>query len=321
MESSVPGLSGQTTRLRTDFLHASRQVATDYELAAGQSGQTQSQSDRYRVSFVVLSFNSARVLERCIRSLIAQSPARHDEVWVVENGSTDESPAILRALESEFPGLVKGIYLDRNAGTTVSRNLAIRRTTGQFVAIVDSDVYAPEGVVDTLLARMAMDHTAGLVAPRLIYPDGRRQLSVDRFPTLQWKVARWLALRSMEQRLNEGPLVPEIRPVDYAISAFWFLKREVVDQIGMLDERIFYSPEDVDYCIRVWTGGYRVLYDSSVHAVHDAQEVSRGVPWKQSARSHIGGLIYLFRKHGYLLSCQTLYQRIASRQRLQPASV
>jgi len=267
------------------------------------------EGDRRRVSFVVLSRNSARVIDRCVRSLVAQSPGgRGDEIWVVDNGSTDDSPGLLRALQSEFPDILNVLFLDSNYGTTVSRNLALRRVKGEYVAIVDSDVFVPAGTVDALIVRLGADDRVGLIAPRLIDSNGQLQLSADEFPTVIRKVQRFVALKTMERRMNLMAPPTGIHPVDYVISAFWLMRRDVVGEVGPLDERIFYSPEDVDYCVRVWKAGYRVMYDATVHAVHDAQEISRGI--RPMTLSHVKGLIYLFAKHRFMLSRRRLCERI-----------
>ncbi len=264
-----------------------------------------------RVSFVVLSFNSERVLERCVRSLVDQAGANdRDEIWIVENGSSDGSPDVARSLQSEFPNVVNSIFLDRNCGTTVSRNMALERTKGQYLAIIDSDVVVPSGTIDALIAQLDAHPLIGLIAPRLVYPNGRLQLSVDQFPTLPHKVRRFLSLRAMEHRINRQPLPTGQREVDYAISAFWLMKRCLLEHVGMFDTRIFYAPEDVDYCLRTWKAGYAVVYDGSVHAVHEAQEISRGAPWRRIAISHVAGLFYLFRKHSYFLSRRRVYREI-----------
>jgi GT2 family glycosyltransferase len=163
--------------------------------------------------------------------------------------------------------------------------------------------------VDALLKTLDSDATYGMVAPRLEYPDGRRQLSADCFPTVQHKLRRFAFLKQMERRLPASPDTG-IRAVDYAISAFWLMKREVLTTVGLLDERIFYSPEDVDYCIRVWKAGFQIMYDPSVRVVHDAREISRGLIPSKATFSHAAGLAYLFRKHGYVLTPRALYREI-----------
>jgi GT2 family glycosyltransferase len=274
-----------------------------------------------QVSYVVLTCNSVRYVEACIRSLVrarTRKPSEPpDEVWVVDNGSTDGTRERLLHLAQDAPEL-RVIPLEKNCGTTVSRNLALKQTTGRYVAVVDSDVEVPAGAVDTLLTHLAGDSTCGIIVPRLEYPDRRRQLSADRFPTLQHKFRRYGWLKQMERKLAD-PLYPTPYPVDYAISAFWLMRRELLSSVGLLDERIFYAPEDVDYCIRVWKAGFQILYDPAVCVIHDAREISRGIVPTRATFSHAAGLAYLFWKHRYMLRCDGLYREIghavARRQR------
>jgi len=265
-----------------------------------------------QLSFVILSCNSIRYIDACIRSIVAALPDgdEENEIWVVENGSSDGSVAALRALENELRGVLNVIYLDHNTGTTVSRNAALRRATGRHVVIMDSDVTVNAGIFEPMIERLQKDHSCGIVAPLLTYPDGRFQISTDVFPTVAHKVQRALSLKSMEnaQEMKAWPV--QASPVDYAISAFWMLRRDVIERVGLLDERIFYSPEDVDYCLRVWAAGYRVIYDPGARAVHDAQEISRGLPLRAVSWSHAKGLLYLFWKHRYAFGHARLYRRI-----------
>jgi GT2 family glycosyltransferase len=262
-----------------------------------------------RVSAVILSFNSVSFLDRAIRSLAQDlaTSSEQDEIWVVDNGSTDGSSELLHELVREFGGLVNAIYLDHNRGTTVPRNMALRRATGRFLLFMDSDVEVPHGTVDRLIEVCTSRPTCGIVAPQLRYPSGEIQLSTDRFPTVGRKLSRLLALRSMERNVAEKDH-PDT--VDYAISAFWLLRRDVLERVGDLDERIFYSPEDVDYCLRVWRAGYQVRLETTVSVIHHAQELSRGFRSPRFTLRHARGLIYLFRKHQYCMSRRRLYRRI-----------
>src|SRR5437762_1095630 len=95
------------------------------------------------VSAVVLSFNSARYIETCLRSLTASYDecALQGEIFVVENGSADGSVDILRALEAELGSRLQVTYLPQNVGTTRSRNMALRVAHGESLLILDSDAY------------------------------------------------------------------------------------------------------------------------------------------------------------------------------------
>lgn len=263
------------------------------------------------VSAVVLSFNSLRYIQTCVESLMSSYDkcGVRGDVFVVDNGSVDGSVQALKSLQKRFGETLHVEYLPHNTGTTRSRNLALRQCTGQSVLILDSDAYMNASALRDLLAYQSAHPEAGLVAPKLTYPDGRFQLSVDVFPTIVRKFERLLSLRSMEQR----GMPAATGPVDYAISACWMLSRRAITATGLLDERIFYSPEDVDYCIRVWAAGFQVHYLPDTTVVHDAQEISR----PKGIRSinhftirHAKGLAYLFWKHRYGMTLGGLYRRV-----------
>jgi GT2 family glycosyltransferase len=262
------------------------------------------------VSAVVLSFNSKRYIQTCVESLVNSFEAcgLTGEVLVVENGSHDGSVAALKVLEIEFPQALKVFYQAENTGTTRSRNLALKSARGKAVLILDSDAYMNPEALRGMLAYLHKHTQVGLVAPRLTYPDGRFQLSVDVFPTVLRKLKRLWALREMEREHG----VSDVGAVDYAISACWLLRSETVAATGLLDERIFYSPEDVDYCIRIWQAGWQVHYFPSVSVVHDAQEISRpkGLGINKFTVRHAKGLAYLFFKHRYALTLHGLHRRI-----------
>ena len=262
------------------------------------------------VSAVVLSFNSAAYIEKCIASLFdsfAQC-GLSGEVHVVENGSSDESVNILKKLLKTFPERLHVVFQAENTGTTRSRNRALRKCSGKSILVLDSDAYMNPHALAQLMAYQKNHPVAGLVVPKLTYPDGRFQLSVDTFPTLVRKLVRLYALRTLENSVT----VQNTGPVDYAISACWLLQSEVLDTIGLLDENIFYSPEDVDYCIRLWKAGYQVHYFPEASVVHDAQEISRPKHFLINTFTvrHAKGLVYLFAKHRYVFSLKSLYKKM-----------
>lgn len=263
------------------------------------------------VTAVVLSFNSEAHIGACLRSLATAMEGLGEpcEIYVVDNGSTDSSRAIIEHHQREHPHLIRAIFNSRNLGTTVARNLPLRQARGRYVLAVDSDVVVPAETLPILIAALETDPGCALVAPRLIFPDGRPQLSTDRFPTLGRKIARFFSLRRIEQEKMARPSA--IMPVDYAISAFWLFRREVLDTVGLLDEQFFYAPEDVDFCLSIWLEGYRILYVPQAYATHDARELSRRSLFNRFTLHHLIGLVRYFLKHRYVFSTKDLYERIA----------
>ena len=267
----------------------------------------------------MLTWNSAEYVERCLGSVvkdIEQSGLTY-EILIVDNGSSDET----RALIDKFVGRISVIPLGSNTGTTFSRNIALRLAKGRFVAVLDSDMEITEqNTLSRLCAYLTENPHVGIVSPRLIYPSGKHQKSVDVFPTLSTKLRRYFRLREME--LAEGSRVSASSPpceVDYSISAFWLFRRCLMEDIGYLDEKIFYAPEDVDYCLRAWLSGRPVVYLPSICAMHHAQEISRRGFMSKSMRLHIAGLAYYFGKFGVTFSRARIYKRIEN-ARLQRQS-
>ena len=254
------------------------------------------------VSFILLTWNSEKYIVKCLESLLANIKGMSYEIFIVDNGSTDNSVSLLRMFQDRHPELIRLICLDRNTGTTYSRNIALRQVSGRYIVIMDSDVELIHSeTISDLIKLLEMNEHFGLAAPRLLHSDGSLQKSTDVFPTLLTKILRYFFLRLIEKK--ETALPQKIQPyhVDYAISAVWVIKNDVLKTVGLLDENIFYAPEDVDYCLRLWKAGYQIIYEPRVSAIHRTQEISRGLKLNLSVLYHIKGLIYYFRKHGYFL--------------------
>ncbi len=262
------------------------------------------------ISAVILSFNARDDLDRCVRSLIEVEnlQAGTDQVLIVDNGSIDGSKALMNRLAAAYPDLVDGIDLPTNHGTTVSRNLALERAKGDYVLVIDSDIDFKRPVLQSLIADLAIDPSIGIIAPRLIFPTGQAQMSTDVFPTFRRKIERLFRLRSLERTADVDCGVA--RAVDYAISAFWLMRRDLVEKVGTLDERIFYAPEDVDFCLRTWLAGKTIVYRPDLEVIHDAKERSRSLKGLIFAWRHMIGLAYFFGKHRYFWQLDGVYRRI-----------
>ncbi|MSM38734.1 MAG: glycosyltransferase [Geobacter sp.] len=255
------------------------------------------------VSFVILTWNSESYISRCLDSLLVslEGTGLSFEIFVVDNGSRDTTADILKVYEKTMQGVVIPIFFKTNLGTTVSRNAALRMVRGVYICVMDSDVEAIPGVFPKLIEVLCEEPKVGMVVPQILYPSGRWQKSTDRFPTLMHKINRYFRLRQIEAAEESAAIDnTEKRDVDYAISALWLFRSEVLETVGLLDEKIFYAPEDVDYCLRIWEKGYRILYFPAVHVIHHTQEISRGFKFNKAKIEHVKGLIYLFIKHRYV---------------------
>ena len=270
------------------------------------------------ISVITLTWNSEKYVESCVQSLLTDAKESDIEtrIIVVDNGSKDGTLEILDRLENDSP-IVNVIKLKKNLGTSISRNLGIRQSEGKYVFIIDSDTEVKPGTMRTLTEIIESGDRIGIAAPRLIFPDGSVQPSCKKFPTAKTKFSRLLPIKKLRKKAFQDELYPpevydskfdQIMNVDSCIAAAWMVDREAIEDIGLLDEKIFYAPEDVDFCLRMWLGGWRVVYAPSATIIHHTQRESYKKP--AVAFRHIGGLLYYFRKHGYWFNREKIYKRL-----------
>ena len=159
----------------------------------------------------------------------------------------------------------------------------------------------PPGSLTGLIDALQHALNVAVIGPRLVSPSGERQGTARNFPTLLTKLRRrWpdrLGARLAHDAVPDGE---RPRAVGYVIGACQALRRDALDKVGMLDEAIFYGPEDVDLCLRMWKAGWKVVWDPRFTIVHHEQRLTRRRLVSALTVRHALALAYFFRKHGYL---------------------
>lgn len=272
------------------------------------------------LSYVIITYNDAGRLARAVASaaLAARASGLAWEVLVVDNGSQDHTPEVLAELGAVLGRRLRAWRLPQNQGTTRSRNLAFLRARGRFLCVLDSDAELADRDLRPVLALLDQEPEVGIVAPCILAPpDWRPYNSVKLLPTLGDKLLKLpgVVLRRPTVNADWYPGFPfrRLRCVHTAISCCWFLRRELLDRVGLLDERIFYAPEDVDYCLRAWKAGRAVVYFPHLRVRHHTRQVSHRRPFSRLAASHLWGILYYLHKHGYWLRREP-----AARQWVEP---
>lgn len=256
------------------------------------------------ISFVILTWNSERTILDCLRSVSRKCAAEglRYEICVVDNGSSDRTVELARGYCGS-DGNKRVMLLGRNMGTTFPRNIALSMSRHGVLCILDSDAMLMGGSLGGLVSRLR-DRSIGIIAPRLLLPDGSVQHSVKKFPSVTAKLLKIprIVLKVPLRDLDFYPGFPfeGDTDVETAISACWFLRQETFLEIGPLDERIFYAPEDVDYCLRVIKSGKRILYCTDLTVLHHTQQITHRNFLGRHAVSHLYGLLYYFAKHMYI---------------------
>ncbi len=257
------------------------------------------------LSYVIITYNDAGRLPRALASAaLAATRAGWDyELLVVDNGSQDHTAQVLAAFGEVLGPRLKVFPLERNTGTTYSRNLALRAAQGRLVCVLDSDAEILDQDLRPLAKLLHDLPLVGIVGPRILLPSGKVYDSAKLLPTLADKLLKIPGLLLRRPTINRDwyPNFPFARLacVHTAISCCWFFRRELFNRLGPLDENIFYAPEDVDYCLRAWQAGRAVVYYPYLSVLHHTRQTTHRRPFSRTALSHLKGLLYYLHKHGY----------------------
>jgi N-acetylglucosaminyl-diphospho-decaprenol L-rhamnosyltransferase len=231
------------------------------------------------VAIAVVSWNTRDLLDACLRSLAPEVQSGRAEVWVVDNGSSDGSAALVRE-RHPWAHVLEGA----NVGFGGAVNRVAERTSTPWIVAANADVELADGALEALLRAGAAHPRAGAIAPQLVLADGRVQHSVHPFPTLALTLTFNLglaqAIPALGDRLAiEGRWDPtRARNVDWALGALVLLRREAWDAVGGFDPRQWMYAEDLDLAWRLRQAGWRTWFEPSA-VVHHAGAASTSQAW------------------------------------------
>ena len=232
------------------------------------------------VEILIVSYNTAQWVDECLESIAAHPPPPTEvklSVSVFDNGSTDGSPEFVR---SRHPG-VNLVRSPANLGFAKANNVLASQSKADFVLLLNSDTRFTSDVVGPLVTVMRANPQVTLVAPRLVFPDGRPQFSSERFPTLRYELARELLgtklgapfRRPVDANLARVRRRDEIETrrthrADAVWATCWLLRRHDIAENGLFDEEFAIYDEDLDFCRRLRARGGQALYVATVELVH-----------------------------------------------------
>jgi hypothetical protein len=220
------------------------------------------------VSVIIVSFNTRELTLDCLRSVYRETRGVTFEVFVVDNASSDGS---VEAISAEFPH-VHLIANRENRGFATANNQALRAGRGRWLLLLNSDTVVLDGAIDKSVGHADAHPEAGVIGCRALWPDGARQSTCMRFPTIGdiliastnvWRVFPSLALARY-------PALDFTRDqdVDVVAGCFLLIGRHVLERVGLLDEDFFMYGEETEWCYRVRQAGWAVRYFAGAEIIH-----------------------------------------------------
>ncbi len=256
--------------------------------------------DKTDLSVVIVSWNIRDLLGKCLHSIKSNQGELNVEVIVVDSGSSDGTPTMLR---EEF-SWVSLVACEENVGFPKGNNIGLAEANGQFLLLLNPDTEV-QGDALSMMAHYLEEHdSVGIVGPQLLNPDGSIQSSRRRFPTVMTGLfeSTWLqplAPKSLIDDYYAADLADdELTEVDWLVGACLMTRRDVLEQVGSLDEDYFMYSEELDWCRRVRDAGWQIIYFPDATVVHHIGKSSEQAVTERHINYQRAKLRYFRKFHG-----------------------
>lgn len=246
------------------------------------------------LSILIVSWNTRALLAQCLDSLAAHPASTPFEILVVDNASTDGTAAMIR---ERYPD-VRLLANRSNAGFAAANNQAIAESRGHHLLLLNPDTEVRAHALDTLLAFMASHPRAGAVGARLLNPDGSLQHSCSRFPTPGRELLRLFHLDHAQRDEMAAWALDEARAVEVLLGACLLLRREALEEVGLLDEQYFMYTEEVDLCYRLAQADWAVHWLPQATVVHYGGQSTQQVAGQMLLHLYESKMLFFRKQYG-----------------------
>jgi hypothetical protein len=228
------------------------------------------------VSVILLTRNTCQQTREAIESVLSSTGAISKEIYVIDNGSTDQTAEILPAA---FPE-IDYRRMDRNLGFARGVNLAAREAAGEYLLLLNSDTRVAPDAMALAVEWMRAKPGCGVAGAQLFHADGRKQNSIANFPSLATELLNKFLLRKLWPRRFPGKEQELREPVEVesVIGAFFLVRRTLWEKLGGMDERFFFFLEETDFCLRAHQAGFATAHLPQVRVWHGQGRTAKKDP-------------------------------------------
>jgi len=227
------------------------------------------------------------------------------EIFVVDNASSDGSTEMVK---TEFPQVVL-LEKKKNIGFAKANNQAIRLCRGRYILLLNPDTAVLDDTIMKMFDFMESHPAVGAAGGKILNPDGKVEpfRSAKRFPTPLSKFYVDVHLDTIFPRIRFfgrysmiGWDRDDVREVDVLSGAFMFVRRETIDDVGLLDERFFLLAEDLDWCRRIKQKKWKISFNPEAGIIHYGGKSIDQVKHTRMKHEIYSHLLYFRKHHGRL---------------------
>lgn len=253
------------------------------------------------VSIIIVNWNTQKLLYDCLESIYAHTGNLTFEVIVVDNASSDNS---VEMVKNNFPDVIL-IENESNRGFAVANNRGITIANGRYVLLLNSDAVIFDNALNKAISFADAHSEAGVVGCRVLNSDGTLESSCFMFPSILNMILSITCLHRIfprsrffgRERMSWYDWSNACK-VDAVAGCFMLVRREAIEQVGLMDERFFMYGEDTDWCRRFHTAGWDVMFYPGAKVIHVSGASSSKDPVKFYLEMLKADMQYWRKHHG-----------------------
>ncbi|MCK9409644.1 MAG: glycosyltransferase family 2 protein [Bacteriovoracaceae bacterium] len=224
-----------------------------------------------KLSIIITSWNTRRLLHACLQSIRIYPPRCTWEIIVVDNASIDGSAEMV---STDFPE-IQLIKNSVNTGYAGGNNIGFANSSGEYVLLLGSDTEVFPGTIQRMADFLDEKKTAGIVSCRLQLPDGSLQHSCKRFPSIGNAVAMYCSLHFLNRRYLMSSFDHTVeKEIDQPDATCIMIRRSALDGY-IFDERFSILYNDVDLCQRIKEKGLKIIFTPTAKIIHHGSQSTK----------------------------------------------
>ncbi|OPX90608.1 MAG: N-acetylglucosaminyl-diphospho-decaprenol L-rhamnosyltransferase [Pelotomaculum sp. PtaB.Bin104] len=232
------------------------------------------------LSVIIVNWNTRDILRDCLKSVYEQTTDIVFEVIVIDNASSDGSREMVRA---EFPQVIL-IENTQNRGFAAANNQGMRICRGRYVLLLNSDTVVLDKAIQKVMSFADKHPEASVIGCKVLNPDKTLQPTCFMFPSLLnlllsttylyklFPCSRFFGREQMSWWDRN-----DVRQVDVVTGCFMLVRREAIEQVGLMDEDYFMYAEETDWCWRFKRAGWNNLFYPDSQIIHLGGQSSKQV--------------------------------------------
>jgi len=256
------------------------------------------------VSIIIVSWNTRQITCDCIRSIYGQPSKVDYEAIVVDNASSDDS---VEMIKRDYPQVIL-IENKQNQGFAAANNQGIAIAKGRYVLLLNSDTIILDDAITKTIAYADNHEDAGIVGCRVLNSDRTLQPTCFMFPSI-WNML--LSSSYLYKLFPKGKFFgrermtwwdrDDIREVDVVTGCFMLVRREAIEQVGLMDERFFIYAEETDWCYRFKKARWKILFTPSAEIIHLGDRSAKQKKYEMLLQLR-GSILLFMKKHKSFLT-------------------